>query len=715
MAKAVKGTARTLGTQCRFTHRRVGAFLGILLFAACSCGLAQPQIDVQPQSQTVATGDSVTFTVVASSSSPLTYQWRFNGGNLSGATMDSLTLTGVQWLDSGNYSVVVRDSMAPVTSSNAVLTVIPPVKFTNQTAIAIAGAASPYPSVITVSNLAGAIMKVTLTLNEISHSLPDDLDILLVGPDGQRVMVMSDSGGGNAVSNLTLMFDDTATESLPDSAPILPGVFKLTDFESPDDFTPPAPRAPYDNALSVFKSTNPNGMWALFVVSDGASSSGVMASGWSLDITTDTPQPGSIDFSFAPPGAGANDLIRAIALQPDGKVLIGGAFTSFNGVTRSHIARLNSDGSLDLGFNNNNSGAVTGGQVYAIALLPDGKVCIGGDFTSVGGQSRNRIAALNATTGAVTQWNPNVTEGAVLALLVSGNTVYLGGDFNSVGVLPRNYIASLDASSDMVTPWNPNADGPVTSLAVSGNLVYAGGGFTNIGLLPRNRIAALDSLTGLATDWNPSADEMVSALAVSGGVVYAGGGFSSIGGQLRNRLAALDDVSGNATPWNPDANGWVYALPLVGFKSYAGGAFAFLGATSRNGIARLDAFGNPDFGFDPGSGANDWVYAVAPDGPRKIVIGGKFTTVNGIPRNHIARLHAGPTPFANFRFTSFGFGPEGFHGQLKGPPATYVLEASSNLINWEGVSTNNSSTGMVDFTDSQASDFSRRFYRAVAY
>ena len=85
----------------------------------------------------------------------------------------------------------------------------------------------------------------------------------------------------------------------------------------------------------------------------------------------------------------SNYSARAIVPQPDGKILIGGNFSTINGVTRNRIARLNSDGTLDTGFNPNASS-----NVLSIVLQPDGKIIIGGSFSTVGGVTRNCIARL---------------------------------------------------------------------------------------------------------------------------------------------------------------------------------------------------------------------------------------------------------------------------------------------------------------------------------
>jgi hypothetical protein len=282
----------------------------------------------------------------------------------------------------------------------------------------------------------------------------------------------------------------------------------------------------------------------------------------------------------------ANNTVRAIVPDGAGGVYIGGDFTQLTpasgpAVTRNRIARINADGSIHAWNPNANDTvhalAVSGSTVYA-----------GGAFTNIGGQARNRIAALDATTGTATAWDPNA-DNHVHALAVSVSTVYAGGHFTNIGGQPRNFIAALDTAGN-ATAWNPNANNHVHVLSVSGSTVYAGGHFNganSIGGQARNYIAALNATTGNSTAWNPNADNVVWALAVSGSTVYAGGDFTTIGGQARNRIAALD-AAGNATAWNPNASDTVYALAVSGSTVYAGGQFTQIGGQARRFFA---AFG----------------------------------------------------------------------------------------------------------------------------
>lgn len=177
-------------------------------------------------------------------------------------------------------------------------------------------------------------------------------------------------------------------------------------------------------------------------------------------------------------------------------------------------------------------------------------VYAGGSFLEIGGEPRNNIAALNAVTGLATDWNPDAGGGlagsGVHALALSDRLVYAGGDFTTIGGEPRIAIVALDAATGLATVWNPDASGSsvthVRALALSGPLVFAGGDFTTIGGETRNSIAALDAVTGLATAWNPNVgvSSSVHALTVSGAVVYAGGDFLTIGETPRRSFAQFD-------------------------------------------------------------------------------------------------------------------------------------------------------------------------------
>jgi subtilisin-like proprotein convertase family protein len=160
--------------------------------------------------------------------------------------------------------------------------------FSNPASISIpdSGPGAPYPSNISVA-LGGAITKVTVRLNNLSHTFPADIDILLVGPGGQNAIIMSDVGGGDDVTGVTLTLDDAATVSMP-GALLTTGTYTPTNTGTGDTWPAPAPAPSGGSLLSVFNGTNPNGTWSLYVVDDAAADLGSFAGGWELTITTNS-------------------------------------------------------------------------------------------------------------------------------------------------------------------------------------------------------------------------------------------------------------------------------------------------------------------------------------------------------------------------------------------------------------------------------------------
>ena len=115
--------------------------------------------------------------------------------------------------------------------------------------------------------------KVTASLTGFGHAFTDDVDVLLVGPGGKKMLLLSDAGGGGNVTGLNLTFDDAAASALPDGSSLTSGTWKPSVYEAgTDGFAPPRPGEPYGTALSAFNGTDPNGTWSLFVRDDFSAS-----------------------------------------------------------------------------------------------------------------------------------------------------------------------------------------------------------------------------------------------------------------------------------------------------------------------------------------------------------------------------------------------------------------------------------------------------------
>jgi uncharacterized delta-60 repeat protein len=358
----------------------------------------------------------------------------------------------------------------------------------------------------------------------------------------------------------------------------------------------------------------------------------------------------------------ANGFVHVVVTQSDGKVLIGGEFTSLspNGgapVERKHIARLNPDGTLDLEFNPDASDIVR-----AIAVESDGKILAGGDFhgtNSIGGANRNYLARLSATTGRVTSDDlsfPN-TSGPVYSLAVQADRrILVGGVFhgaNSIGSEERNYIARLEMGGAVDLMFNPNAQNAVFAIVMQGNGKILVGGFfhkaNSIGGADRNNIARLERDGTADMMFDPDANDVVRAIAVQAdGKILIGGGFTSVAGQVRHRIARLDATTGKIVGddlmFDPNASNPVLAIAMqTDGKILVGGQFNganSIGGANRNFMARLKTTGEADLTFNPHASFTVLSIAVQPDG--KILAGGVgfngTNSIDGQTRNGIARL-----------------------------------------------------------------------------
>jgi hypothetical protein len=366
------------------------------------------------------------------------------------------------------------------------------------------------------------------------------------------------------------------------------------------------------------------------------------------------------------------------AAAPDGAggTYLSGSFTQIGIQVTSGVVHLSATGQLLFSI------LIDGGYVRALALGPDGVLYLGGDFTLVGGVARRRLAAVNATTGAlVTTWKACVDKSPdsddadnnkVFALGLSGSTLYVGGDFDGAGTMDsgglcattatRNNAAAFStAAGSAVAAWNPDLDEEVRAVLpnAAGSLVYLGGQFTHVGAALIPRLAVVGASTGAAsTGWVPKANETVNALALgSGGAVYAGGQFTTIGSNQLAR-AGLAEISGTGIaiaafdahlhgPWSA-GEPTVEALATGGSpqRLYVGGYFD---RGADGALANLAA-------ADPTTGALDSTFAPAPGGlvralavgPTRVVAGGDFQSVGTQPHPGAVALDGDGHPKPGF-------------------------------------------------------------------
>jgi uncharacterized delta-60 repeat protein len=418
---------------------------------------------------------------------------------------------------------------------------------------------------------------------------------------------------------------------------------------------------------------------------------------------------GTLDASFTV-GLGANNTVYTTAVQSDGKILIGGLFTSYNGIARKGMARLNTNGSLDASFYvgtwlsgspytivvqsngmiliggnlltstgignvvrlnssgtldpffNNIFGTGANSLVNTMAIQSDGKIVIGGDFTSYNGTTRNNLARLNIDGSLDASFQsvgpPTNIGGISSASIQSDGRIIFGGNFASYNGTTRNYIARMNTDGTIDANFNgagTGVNGTIHATVIqSDGKIIIGGEFTVYNDTPTNNIARLNTDGSLDASFNVGmgTNSSIITMAIqSDGKIVIGGYFSNYNGIARDYIARLNtDGSLDASfIVGGGTNGGVVSSSIQSDgKIIIAGNFTYYNGTAINNIARLNANGGLDASFAVGTGANNPIYTTSIQSDGKIVIGGDFTSYNGITRNYIARLNTDGTLDASF-------------------------------------------------------------------
>jgi uncharacterized delta-60 repeat protein len=447
-------------------------------------------------------------------------------------------------------------------------------------------------------------------------------------------------------------------------------------------------------------------------------------------------------------GTGPDYPIWAMVLQPDGKIILGGEFNTFNGSAASKLIRLNANGSVDPTFTVQplevgisalalqadgrliaagvasdvgddegnawvarfeedgdldptfNVSSVTDGHARALALSTDGSVWVGGNFSGFNGSGYNNLVRLDANGNL----DPTFAigsgfDGGVYTLLQQPDgAVLVGGSFTSIDVLPRNGLVRLLEGGSLDPSFDPGegftdtgGPGAVFSLALQPDgQILVGGQFNAYDAMLRGDIALLNTDGSLDTSFDPvfGPDGYIIALcALPNDQVLIAGSFQFYQGARLGNVARLNANATLDATFNPAPgfNGEVLALVVLSNgKTIVGGSFTEVNGVVRNRIARLNANGTLDATFDPGSGFNDDVLALAlqPDG--RVIVGGDFSSFNGTGRNGIARLTSGGALDATFNPGS-GFRQESDPGWVQclalQPDGKVLVGGSFNAFN----------------------------------
>lgn len=338
------------------------------------------------------------------------------------------------------------------------------------------------------------------------------------------------------------------------------------------------------------------------------------------------------------PFPGSTGRVHAMVLSGS-TLFIGGEFTSIYGQPRVSLAAIDASTGAVLPWTCDTS---ANGSVNALAL--DGSTLyVGGSFSGLGsgGAARTNLGSCDATSGAVSTWDPGPNS-YVSALSLSAGTLYVGGGFSMMGVVARKSLASFTTSTGVMTGWNPNTSSPlgnsVRGLFVSGSTVYTATFLMTAAGKPHLIAAAFNATTGAPTAWLDAGDAYAVCVAGSGSSILLAGYFQSVGGLPRSNLAAFDANTGAITSWAPEPNAKIQSLSADGTTVYASGSFTMIGGQPRNGLAALS----------PSTGLAITTWNPNPDGPVNrvvasgsvVYVGGAFANVGGASRSNIAALNA---------------------------------------------------------------------------
>ncbi len=344
--------------------------------------------------------------------------------------------------------------------------------------------------------------------------------------------------------------------------------------------------------------------------------------------------------SFNP---GADDTVNALVLQPDGKILVGGYFSMLGGQPRNRIGRLNPDGTLDASFDPGTN--FTAYVVDSLVLQPDGKILVGGDFVTVGGLSCLARLLPDGSLDPIFQSGLGGPFQRVFDLTVQfDDGVLVGGYFSSLGGQSHTNLGRLNPDGSPDIGFNPIPNLGVYSCAVQPNGgIIIGGAFKSLNSQPITNLARLYSDGSVDTDFSPECLGQVNALTQQAdGKLVLAGAFQSLGGVVMSDWGGLGriNVDGSVdSSFGPGVNSQPssVAIQLDG-KILVAGEFSRPGGQPAGCLGRLNQDGTVDTNLSVSISTNSQISCVALQVDGSILIGGWFWTLNGQSRQCIARL-----------------------------------------------------------------------------
>jgi uncharacterized delta-60 repeat protein len=676
-------------------------------------------IYTQPVSITKNAGSAADFYVQAGGAGTMAFQWRkdgkdlVDGGNVSGAVTDHLTLTSLLNADSGTYSAVFTYGGGNVTSSAAALTVVDP-------AINI----QPLNRVTNIG--------CSLVLNPSTAGTPPLYyqwwkdGTAKRGATQQSLLLtqlqLSDAG------NYVLVVSNAL------GIAISTGAVVSVQAPAADSFNPGA--------------ADPVGCLAL--EPDGR----ILVAG-AYGAIERFAMDGAPDRSFTPDTSGGANQVNSLTVEPDGKILAAGSFSTIAGRNRNDIARFNSAGSIDTLDPN-----YLAGTVYALLGQPDGKLMVGGYFSTSPQNIGKSLARFNPDGSLDTDFDPSMNDSYAevdCLLYQPDGKVLVAGKFTTIAGQARTNLARLNPDGSLDVAFNAPTEDPVTSVALyaDGRILAAttspGVFHTHTALKRLNPDGTLDaSFNAKLGDYS-----RVGAIALqTDGDILIGGYFTMINGTNWGNLARLNPDGSLDMGFSPQAVGSYYsAVTAIAVQPdgriLVGGSFSSLAGQSRTNIARLknDEPATQSLGFDGdditwlrgGASPEIWraSFQYSLDGSSWVSVG-EGTRIPGgwrlsgvsLPAASLLRargfiqngtgswfmesqiiIGAAGRPFI-LADTSLGLQTGSFGFKIRGAPGqVVVIEASENLTDWSPIGTLTLSSAPQQFSDPAAPASCSRFYR----
>jgi uncharacterized delta-60 repeat protein len=656
---------------------------GLVRFASATV----PAIAVPPTTTATTAGANVQFTVTATGTLPLTYQWFFNDVPIVGATASSLALANVQLANVGRYTVSITNEFGSVTSDGVLLK-----------------GPNPLPIIATQPNsmAAAAGQNVTFNVNATAVGVASYQWRRAGLPIAGATTATLNLGPASLIQNgaiYDVVVNDglSVTVSRPVTVSVTPTSYPQTVRADPT-FTPS-----FDVLGGDIKKFVRGTGGRVYVAGLFSRLGGVRA--WNIARLTTA---GAVDPSFAAPAA--DGPINTAEEQSDGKLIIGGSFTRIDGKSLGGLARFNSDGSLDDSFVPGDNYSIPG--VYALRVQADGRILVGGGFTVGSGLVRvNSDGSRDATFA-----NAYLTGYFYDIAMQPDGKIVAGGSFSGPNGLTFNRLARLNSDGSLDTTFN-TGNGTSSMVKVvrvlSDGRVLVAGHFSSFNGVVAGRIVRLTSAGAIDPTWGAgtgfsSADYSMGVEAIEvqpDGKILAVGSFSSFNGTNRFQVARLTsdgalDASfvpafptggANAISYFPDGsvivggsvigninvltntgtvvnnslNGTLFSpaaaivRPLPAGKFMAAGVFTHVNGVARQYIARLNADGTLDATFSnagtgPSWSVNDMM--IQPDG--RAVIAGSFDGYNGVAQPYIARINDDGSLDTTFHPAANGYHPQ---------------------------------------------------------